>query len=254
MKEVLPDIILMPNVGSRALMWQETAGVKNDTPARFLFPMFTSMDMEDLMRETIARYRWEICRKIQGVYWNDLREPSLTSEYCDYMQFYRKNSELSAEAKDKIKTDLARCRNSQKEVFVKDYDNWMKYESQGSFRLNKVSRSILMKYCPFAKEVRSALMANPQYQKGFMKFEVDNERKRKKLRAMYDKYEASGAQLTPELLENMKYYEMYSVSAKVCQVGEKHGIYCTYSHPVSGKVWHSQTERTGCQCKRNNCF
>lgn len=208
MKEVLPDIILMPNVGSRALMWQETAGVKNDTPARFLFPMFTSMDMEDLMRETIARYRWEICRKIQGVYWNDLREPSLTSEYCDYMQFYRKNSELSAEAKDKIKTDLARCRNSQKEVFVKDYDNWMKYESQGSFRLNKVSRSILMKYCPFAKEVRSALMANPQYQKGFMKFEVDNERKRKKLRAMYDKYEASGAQLTPELLENMKYYEM----------------------------------------------
>ena len=40
--------------------------------------------------------------------------------------------------------------------------------------------------------------ANPQYQKGFMKFEVDNERKRKKLRAMYDKYEASGAQLTPE--------------------------------------------------------
>ena len=100
MKEVLPDIILMPNVGSRALMWQETAGVKNDTPARFLFPMFTSVDLEDLMRETIARYRWEICRKIQGVYWNDLREPSLTSEYCDYMQFYRKNSELSAEAKD----------------------------------------------------------------------------------------------------------------------------------------------------------
>ena len=65
-----------------------------------------------------------------------------------------------------------------------------------------------MKYCPFAKEVRSALMVNPQYQKGFMKFEADNERKRKKLRAMYDKYEATGAQLTPELLENMKYYEM----------------------------------------------
>ena len=41
-----------------------------------------------------------------------------------------KNKKLSAEAKDKIKTDLARCRNSQKEVFVKDYDNWMKYESQ----------------------------------------------------------------------------------------------------------------------------
>ena len=38
--------------------------------------------------------------------WNDITEPSLTSEYCDYIQFYRKNHDLSAEAKEKIKNAL----------------------------------------------------------------------------------------------------------------------------------------------------
>ena len=87
MKEVLPDIILMPNAGTKAMMWQETAGVKRDTSARFMFPVFTAVDLEDMMIETMGRYRWEICRKIQGVHWNDIREKSLTAEYCDYMQF-----------------------------------------------------------------------------------------------------------------------------------------------------------------------
>lgn len=39
-KEILPDVILMPNAGTRTLMWQETSGAKIDTPARFLFPIF----------------------------------------------------------------------------------------------------------------------------------------------------------------------------------------------------------------------
>ena len=56
----------------------------------FYVPVFTAVDLEDMMIETMGRYRWEICRKIQGVHWNDIREKSLTAEYCDYMQFYRK--------------------------------------------------------------------------------------------------------------------------------------------------------------------
>ena len=121
MKEVLPDIILMPNAGTKAMMWQETAGVKRDTSARFMFPVFTAVDLEDMMIETMGRYRWEICRKIQGVHWNDIREKSLTAEYCDYMQFYRKNFELSADAKEKLKNALFRAKNNYREVFVKDY-------------------------------------------------------------------------------------------------------------------------------------
>lgn len=208
MKEVMPDVILMPNVGSKALMWQEVSGVKSDTPARFLFPILTSMDLDEQMVEIMGRYRWEICRRIQGVYWNDLREKSLTSEYYDYVQFYRKNSELSAEAKEKLKTAIARARNSYREVFVKDYQNWMKYESQGSFRLNKISRNIFMRYCPFSKEVRQSLISNPVYQNAFAKLEAENKKAVQRITALYDKYEAAGGTITAELKDNLKFYQV----------------------------------------------
>lgn len=207
-KEILPDVILMPNAGTRTLMWQETSGVKIDTPARFLFPIFTAIDLDDQMVESIGRYRWEICRRVQGVYWNDIREKSLTSEYCDFIQYYRKNSDLSADAKEKIKTALTRARNSYREVFVKDYAAWMKYESQGSFRLNKVSREILVRYCPFAKEIRQALATNPQYQNAFRKLEIENKKKLQRFKSIYDKYEAAGGEITPDLKENLRFYQM----------------------------------------------
>ena len=156
-KEVLPDIILMPNAGSKAMMWQETDGTRRDTSGRFLFPILTVADLDELMVESAGRFRWEICRKEQGMRWNDIREPSLTSEYYDYVQFYRKNSELSSEAKEKMKNALWKAKNNYREVFVKDYQNWIKYESKGSFRLNKVSREILFKYCPFVKGIREGL-------------------------------------------------------------------------------------------------
>jgi hypothetical protein len=207
-KEILPDVILMPDAGTRAQMWQETSGARSDTPARFLFPIFTAVDIDDQMVETMGRYRWEICRKEQGVYWNDIREKSLTSEYCDYIQFYRKNTELSAEAKEKIKTALARVRNNYREVFVKDYQAWLKFESQGSFRLNKISRDILVKYCPFAREVRQNLASNPQYQNTFQKLNAQNQKREQRLVALYAKYEAAGGEITPELKDNLRFCQL----------------------------------------------
>lgn len=208
MKEVLPDIILMPNAGTKAMMWQETAGVRRDTPARFLFPIFTAVDLEDMMLETIGRYRWEICRKIQGVHWNDIREKSLTAEYCDYIQFYRKNSDLSADAKEKIKTSLFRAKNSYREVFVKDYQNWIKFESKGSFRLNKVSRQILICYCPFSKEVRAALKLNPMYQELLSRYDILAAKNEKRVQAVYDRYKKAGGEITQDLKDNLLYYQL----------------------------------------------
>jgi hypothetical protein len=160
------------------------------------------------MVELMGRYRWEICRRIQGVYWNDIRERSLTSEYCDYLQFYRKNNDLSGEVKEKLKTVLQRSRNNYREVFVKDYQNWMKYESKGSFRLNKVARDILIRYCPFSKTVRQSLKSNPVYQNAFNRLENENLKKESRLTAMYDKYEASGGTVGPDLKENLQFTRM----------------------------------------------
>ena len=208
MKEILPDIILMPNAGTRAQMWQETAGVRRDTSARFLFPIFTAVDLDDMMIDTIGRYRWEICRKIQGVHWNDIREKSLTAEYCDYLQFYRKNHELSPEAKEKIKSALLRSRNNYREVFVKDYQSWVKYESQGSYRLNKVTREILLSYCPFAKEIRKELVTNPMYESALHRYDIMNEKKIQRIQGVYDKYRKAGGEITQELADNLDYYSL----------------------------------------------
>lgn len=207
MKEVIPDMILMPDVGTRGVMWQEIAGAKRDTPARFIFPMFSTVDLDELMIEMLGRYRWEICRRIQGVYWNDIREKSLTAEYCDYLQFYRKNNDLSTEAKEKLKTAMTRARNNYREVFTRDYINWIRYESKGSFRLNKVAREILARYCPFDKNTRRELSSNPMYQNAFARLERDNERKEQRLIAFYDKYKKAGGEITQELKDNLLFYQ-----------------------------------------------
>lgn len=208
MKEVLPDIVLMPNAGSNTAMWQETSGVRSNTPGRFMFPILTSMDLNDMMLEVAGRFRWEMCRRLEGVRWNDVREHSLTAEYCTYLQFYRKNRDLSVEAKEKVKSALVRAKNNFREVFVRDYVNWMKFESKGSFRLNKVTREILSIHCPFVKSIRNELSANPIYQNLISLFETENERKLQRCVGVYDKYEKAGGEITAELKENIMFYQM----------------------------------------------
>lgn len=208
MKEILPDIVLMPNAGTRSIMWQETSGVKSDTPGRIMFPIFTALDLDDLMLGAVGCFRWEMCRKIQGIHWNDVRDKSLTAEYCTYIQFYRKNHDLSADAKEKIKSELQRAKNSYREVFVKDYVNWIKFESKGSFRLNKVARDILVRYCPFAKFVRNELKLNPVYQASITKFETETAKKLQRYNSVYEKYKKAGGRITPDLKENLLFYQM----------------------------------------------
>ena len=160
------------------------------------------------MIENCGRYRWEMCRKIQGARWNDITTPSLTSEYSDYLQYYRKNFDLSAEAKEKLRNTIKRCRNNNREVFVKDYENWIKYEANGSFRLNKSARNILFTYCPFGRQIREALGGNPMYQEFFNRFNIQNQKKIKKLTTMYNKYVEKGGEITPELSENIEFYNL----------------------------------------------
>lgn len=208
MTEVMPDIILMPNVGSKVSMWQEISGLRSSTPARFVFPILTAAEVGDMMLEVVGRFRWEICRRVEGIYWNDIREHSLTAEYCTYLQFYRKNRDLSAEAKEKIKSALVSAKNSFREVFVKDYINWMKFEAKGSFRLNKIAREIMIAYCPFVKAIRNELASNPIYQKSINNFEAETARKLQRFSGVYDKYEKSGGGKLALLKENLNFYQM----------------------------------------------
>ncbi len=208
MKEVLPDIILMPNAGTKIMMWQEIANRRNDTPGRFMLPILTSVDVNDLMLEAIGRFRWEMCRRIQGVHWNDIREKSLTSEYCSYLQFYRKNSDLTAEGKEKVKSALSRAKNNYREVFVKDYVDWIKHESRGSIRLNKLVREMLTSYCPFARSIREELKDHPQYQAALAKYEVDNSKKLLRYQGLGAKYSDTEDVNYLQIRDTISYYEM----------------------------------------------
>ncbi len=162
--EVLPDIILMPVVGTRASMWQEITGAKRTTPGRFLLPIAQEEELSGILIKLCGEFRWELCKRIQGARWNDLSERSLTSDYVDYIDTYRKNRELSQEAKERVKAALLKHRNSYKEMFVADYLTYIQFESSGALRHNKVVRFILFNYCPFSKVIREgAIATNPQY-------------------------------------------------------------------------------------------
>lgn len=164
MKNVYPDVILFPLFGTNASMWQEIGGRNKGTPGRFCFPIMTSSNVDDLMVKLFGRFRWELCRCIQGMAWNDVKVKSLTSEYMDYIQFYRKNRDLSEEARDKVKLQIQKARNNSRETFLIDYEAWIKNEANGSMKMNKVAREILATYCPFEKSLRMKLNAQRPYE------------------------------------------------------------------------------------------
>ena len=162
--EVMPDIILMPVVGTRAAMWQEITGAKRTTPGRFILPIAEEEELSKVIIKLCGEFRWELCKRIQGARWNDLSERSLTSDYVDYIDTFKKNHDLSDEAKERIKAAMIKHRNSYKEMFVADYSTYIQYESSGALRHNKVVRFILFNYCPFSKVIREgAIATNPQF-------------------------------------------------------------------------------------------
>lgn len=205
--EILPDIILMPGIGSRGIMWQEIEGRKRTTPARMMLPMFHMEDLSTSLIRLTAEYRWEMCKRIQGVRWNDVSERSLTSEYCDYIQFYRKNIDLSTDNKEKVKTALQKAKNNYKEMFVNDYISWIVFEGNGSPRLNKVSRSILFMHCPFSAAVRTRLASNPLYKDMLEAYNVRNGQKLHHLEAVFQRFRSSGMDIPEELAAQKAFLE-----------------------------------------------
>ncbi|MBR4668071.1 MAG: hypothetical protein IKO76_04865 [Butyrivibrio sp.] len=161
--DITPYMILLPNVGSRAALWQEIEGKRRSTPARMIVSIFNTENTEECMIKLFGEFRWEMCKTEQGIHWNDVTDPSLTSMYCDYLQFYKKNPALSSDTKEKLRTDLKKYSNNYKNVFIADYLAYVKFEAASSPRLNKVAREILFTFCPFSKELREKIGDNPQY-------------------------------------------------------------------------------------------
>ena len=203
--EILPDIILMPNIGVRGVMWQEIEGRKRTTPSRMMISIFQMEDLTNILVRLTGDYRWEMCKRVQGARWNDISEASLTSEYFDYIQFYKKNHELSPDAKDKIKLNMQKAKNSFKEMFIRDYVSWVLFEGSGSPRLNKISRAILFTYCPFSKEIRDKLKMNPLYKETMERYDIKLGQKLHHYNNLFQKIKNMGADIPPEIKAQREY-------------------------------------------------
>lgn len=207
MKSVLPDIILMPTLGTRALMWQEITGRSRSTPGRFIFPSFTIEDIDELMIKLVGNFRWELCRTMMGAAWNDVSQKSLTSEYTDYIQFFKKNKDLTDDAKEKLKVQIAKYRNKLRDIFTSDYELWINYESKGSIRLNKVVRGILYRNCPFTKSIRDNVAKQPLFSEFSTQFNILRAKQAREFENRYAKLVKSGISLDSELEDNLRFYK-----------------------------------------------
>jgi hypothetical protein len=146
-----------------------------------------------------------MCKRILGPRWNDVTDPSLTSELCDFLQFYRNNRDLSAEAKEDVKNDLSRANNNYRTVFISYYTEWLLYEANGSPRLNKNVRRMLMLYCPFSAPIRERLAQNPQFAELITRFNGKLNQRAQQIQRFSQKISLSGKKVPKEFADELEY-------------------------------------------------
>jgi hypothetical protein len=204
-EEILPYIVLLPSFGTKTMMWQEIVGTNKRSRARIMVPIFFMGDLRRSLAHSIASFRWEINRSLQGAMWADPVEGGLTGAYYDYVQFFRKNSKLSTEAKEKLHERIKGVRNNMKELFCEDYIVWQLFEREGTMKLNGVVRDIFYRFIPFKKEIRDNLETMPAFVELAQKFKNVRARKYREYDNKFKKYRDAEGNL-PEMMQKFMDY------------------------------------------------
>lgn len=207
-KYIPPEFILLPTFGRRGVMWQEMTGRVRTSPARFVLPIFTDENLDNLILEMVAVFRWELSRSTSSYIRSGPQDNSVAGEYSDYLQFYKKNRDLSPEAREKVKNQIDKHRNNTADIFISDYRTWINYESKGLLRLNKVVREIMFKYCPFPKSIRANLERQPQFNPLVNQLDTARAKEIKFTEARYRKLIRPGDSMDPELADNLMFLKM----------------------------------------------
>ncbi|MCL2080330.1 MAG: hypothetical protein FWH17_10965 [Oscillospiraceae bacterium] len=203
--EVLPNIILMPNVGLRGSMWQDVERRIRATPARMFLPVFLESELNKTMIGLVADFRWEICRRVQGSRWNDVTDPSLTSYFCDYLQFYMNNRNISMQTMTEIRQELSSARNNYKKIFASNYTTWILSESRGMARLNNIALGILMTFCPFTAEIRERLKTNMRFGEALTKYNAKRIKREQRLVNLAKKLNQTGKGIPDEIKSELEF-------------------------------------------------
>ncbi len=202
-KEVISNIILLPSWGKRPMVWQVKERAK-ESRGRIILPHFIMDGLNSLFINVFGYYRWEIVKEILGPLWNDISKMSLTAEYTDYIQGYRKNKDLSLETKEKIQQEFKKFR-SDRDRFVNDYSKWIGFESQGRPMANKVIRGMFYRQIPFSKEIREKVKDLPAYAEIHNRFINIRRKEIRGLQNKYQKYTKNGKTLPQELQDDINF-------------------------------------------------
>ena len=92
-------------------------------------------------------------------------------------------------------------------MFVRDYITWVIFEGAGSPRLNKVSRQIMVTYCPFPAELREKIAANPMFKDMIERYNIKTTQKLHHFDNVLTKIKASGQEVPDELIVHRKFIE-----------------------------------------------
>ena len=88
-----------------------------------------------------------------------------------------------------------------------DYIQWIRYESNGLPRLNKVARNILFAYCPFPKEIRTKIGTNPLYKQAVDRYDIKNGQTLHRITLLCKKLENSPGGVPQEIAAYKEYLE-----------------------------------------------
>ncbi len=206
-KEVIPNFILYPLSGSRIMMWQELDGAKRSTAGRLFLPSFFNENLSESILTGLAHFKWELQKIMAGGKWMDPVDGGFIGAYYDYINFYKKNPNLTPKAKELLKDFIKRTR-SDKERFTKDYIMWMNFEFEGRIKLNNVARDIFYRYCPFRKDARSELAKKPLYTNLDTKYRNRARQKILKTESRIRKFEKSEESVPQDILDYMEFLKM----------------------------------------------
>ena len=85
---------------------------------------------------------------------------------------------------------------------------YIKNESAGLPRLNKVARDILFRYCTFSRKYREALMINPQYQPLIEHWDTTQRAKKHTLDLFVRRIEKTSDKIPKEVASEVRFMEM----------------------------------------------
>ncbi|MFW5808268.1 MAG: hypothetical protein ACOCWH_04355, partial [Spirochaetota bacterium] len=207
-EEILPYIILLPTYGTKTMMWQELTGTNKRSRARIVVPGLFVGDLKKELMHAFAVFRWELTRTLKGGLWADPVEGGITGAYSDYLQFFKKNSKLSAEARQKIAEKFRSSRNNVREMFAEDYILWLTYEREGIMKLNSVVRDIMYRFVPFPNGIRESLGRMPAFTDSATRFKNIRNRTFAAFERKFRKYKREDDSYPPEIEKYLEYLKM----------------------------------------------